>query len=183
MYDGNIDYSKYGLSELEEALANINRQRYPKNYENLYAAYLLIAKKPPTEATDASNLETIKTKIDWAGPSYDEYGRHIPNKIPRKKQIFYIIFSILLFSYGTYGILINDLYVPGKRRGTHMHDTPAWIMYGAIICACIVMISVVIDHYDRRNNEKHYRTFAKVGEYIGWSLFGTSLIWEIFYGA
>jgi hypothetical protein len=71
----------------------------------------------------------------------------------------------------------NDLYLPSKRsRGMHLHDTPAWIMYGAIICACLAMLSVVIDHYDRRNNERHYRLFADVFEYIGWGLFGFSLL-------
>ncbi|MEY2867441.1 MAG: hypothetical protein RIQ43_1467 [Pseudomonadota bacterium] len=181
MYDGDIDYSKYGLSELEEALAKINRQLYPKNYENLCAAYFLIAKKYPTEKPVASTPQPIKTEASWTGPSYYENGRYLPNEIPPKKRNFYIIFSIILFSYGSYGAWKNDLYVPGKRRGIHLHDVPAWIMYGAIICACVVMASVVIDHYDRRNNEISYRAFAKAGEYIGWSLFGASLIWYVIY--
>lgn len=39
MSDGDIDYSTSTLLELEEALAGINRQRYPKNYANLRSAY------------------------------------------------------------------------------------------------------------------------------------------------
>ncbi len=39
MSDGDIDYSKFTLRELEEALAGINRQRYPKNFANLRSAY------------------------------------------------------------------------------------------------------------------------------------------------
>ncbi|MGZ3802538.1 MAG: hypothetical protein ACXVCL_20435 [Bdellovibrio sp.] len=70
-----------------------------------------------------------------------------------------IIFSSLLFAYGTW---INDLYIPGKRKGIHLHDVPAWIMYGAIICACLVMLLVIIDHYDKRNNETCYKFFADV---------------------
>ena len=37
--DGNIDYSRYTLLELEEALAGINKHLYPKNYVNLRYAY------------------------------------------------------------------------------------------------------------------------------------------------
>lgn len=37
--DGDIDYSKYTLRELEEALAGINSERYPKNYQKLRAAH------------------------------------------------------------------------------------------------------------------------------------------------
>lgn len=36
--DGSIDYSKYTLIELEEALAGINAQLYPRNHANLRAA-------------------------------------------------------------------------------------------------------------------------------------------------
>ena len=83
---------------------------------------------------------------------------HMPNSIPRSERISYLIFSALLLAYGSYGVWTNDLYVPGRRsNGIHLHDVPAWIMYGAIVCACLVMLSVVLDHYDRRNNERHYR--------------------------
>ena len=102
---------------------------------------------------------------------------HTPNHIPKDERTTYIVFSLLLFAYGTFGVWINDLYLPGRRsRGVHLHDTPAWVMYGAIICACLVMLSVVVDHYDRRNNERHYRLFADIFKYIGWGLFGFSVI-------
>jgi hypothetical protein len=49
-------------------------------------------------------------------------------------------------------------------------------MYGAMLCACVVLLSVVADHYDRRDNEQHYRTLADVGKCIGWGLFGLSIV-------
>jgi len=106
---------------------------------------------------------------------------YIPNEIPREERRNNILFSTLLFAYGSYGVWVNDLYIPGKRsRGVHLHDVPAWIMYAAMICACVVMLSVVVDHYDRRNNERHYRAFAEVGKFVGWGLFGASLFWSLF---
>ncbi|HEY1138900.1 MAG TPA: hypothetical protein VGE88_01665 [Lysobacter sp.] len=61
----------------------------------------------------------------------------------------------------------------------HLHDVPAWIMYGAMVCACLVMFSVVIDHDDRRDNERRYRAVAAIGEFVGCSLFVVSLLWAI----
>ena len=100
-----------------------------------------------------------------------------PNSIPAGERTVAIVFSVVLFAYGSYGVWVNDLYVPGKRsKGIHLHDVPAWIMYSAMICACLVMLTVVADHYDRRDNEINYRNFAKYGEYVGWGLFALSLV-------
>jgi hypothetical protein len=105
---------------------------------------------------------------------------YTPNQIPAKERLQYTVFSILLFAYGTYGVWVNDLYIPGKRsRGIHLHDVPAWIMYGAMICACLVMLSVVVDHYDERNNETNYKLFADIFKYLGWAFFILSLIMAI----
>ena len=181
MRDGDIDYSRYGLSELEEALAGINHKLYPKNYANLRAAYQQLTESLP--APKAHEQVEDLTKPAWEGPKYDEHGRYVPNVIPSGERTGHILFSLLLVAYGTYGVWVNDLYVPSKRRGIHLHDVPAWIMYGAIICACLVLLSVVIDHYDRRDNERHYRTFASIGESLGWSFFVVSLLWALFHGA
>lgn len=180
MRDGDIDYSRYGLSELEEALAEINHQRYPKNYANLRYAYQQLTKSFPAPKIQAQVEEFAEPEPKWDGPKHDENGRYVPNDIPSGERIGYIIFSLLLICYGTFGVWVNDLYVPGKRRGIHLHDAPAWVMYGAIICACLVLLSVVIDHYDRRNNERHYRTFASVGGFLGWTFFGVSILWALF---
>lgn len=105
---------------------------------------------------------------------------YTPNHIPADERLRNTIFSILLFAYGSYGVWVNDLYIPGKRsRGLHLHDVPAWIMYGAIICACMVMLSVVIDHYDKRNNEHGYKWFADTFKILGWVFFVLSLIMAI----
>lgn len=102
---------------------------------------------------------------------------YTPNHIPKGQRTGYLVFSLFLLGYGAYGVWVNDLYLPGRRsRGIHLHDAPAWMMYGAIICACLVMLSVVVDHYDRRNNETNYRIFADVFTAIGWAMFALSLL-------
>ena len=90
------------------------------------------------------------------------------------------LFSIILIVYGGYGVYKNDLFIPGKRiKGVHLHDEPAILMYAAFICGCLVMLSVIVDHYDERDNEHKYKTFAKVFKYLGWGLFGASFVWLI----
>ncbi len=37
-------------------------------------------------------------------------------------------------------------------------------MYAAMICACVVLLSVVADHYDRRDNVISYRRFGQIGK-------------------
>jgi hypothetical protein len=180
MQDGDIDYSRYSLLELEEALAGINRHRYPGNYANLRSAYERLTSRLPEIPDPEQHAEVVEAEELEPQPRYDEHGRYIPNQIPTDERVTHVLLSLLLFIYGSFGVWADDLYVPGKRGGVHLHDTPAWIMYGAMICACLVMLSVVLDHYDRRNNERHYRAFAAVGEFVGWTLFGISLLWSLF---
>ena len=105
----------------------------------------------------------------------------LPNHIPSGERAFYIILSSILLIYGTIGIIIDDLYLPGKRRGgIHFHGEPAWIMVGAFFFAVLNMMSVVVDHYDKRNNEINYKRFARVTQIFGWVLFALALILDLF---
>jgi hypothetical protein len=179
MSDGDIDFSKYTRRELEEALRGINRHRYPKNYANLRGACERLTSTALPEPQADPAAATYPPLEDPPQPKYDESGRYVPNQIPSSERAHYILFSLLLFAYGTFGVWINDLYVPAKRRGMHLHDSPAWVMYGAILCACLVMLSVVVDHYDRRDNETGYRFFADFFKFIGWMLFGLSVLFNL----
>jgi len=106
--------------------------------------------------------------------------KYVPNKLPLRERMINKLFSIILIIYGGYGIYINDLYIPGKRgNGTHLHDEPALLMYGAFICGSLVMLSVVVDHYDERDNEHKYRAFARLFKVLGWGSFIASIIWSI----
>jgi len=71
MSDGDIDYSQFTLLELEEALAGINRQRYPTNYANLRSAY---EKKAAVMAPPAPEVETLDGASDRE-PSSDLWSR------------------------------------------------------------------------------------------------------------
>jgi hypothetical protein len=103
-----------------------------------------------------------------------------PNWFSWQERIASSFLAVALLAYGTLGVYIDDLWIPGKRGpGLHLHGTPAWLMYGAIVSAASICFALVIDHYDRRNNESHYELFKKWAKYCGWALFGLSLGWHV----
>jgi hypothetical protein len=55
-------------------------------------------------------------------------------------------------------------------------------MAAAMLCGAIVLLSVVVDHYDRRDNEAAYRLFKWLAVRIGWSLLAASLISHLYLG-
>ena len=106
---------------------------------------------------------------------------YIPNSIPLSTQIFHLIISIGLISYGTYGIIVGDIYFPGKRsRGVHFNGISAWFVYFAFIFATCNLLSVVIDHYDKRNNEDGYKLIALVFAILGWGSFIIAFLVKLF---
>ena len=178
MKDGEIDYSKYTQREIEEALAAVDAGKYPKNHANLRVAYQRLTENhPPAPATDRLVAEHVQPEDEPPPtPKYDEHGRYVPNHIPAGERLGLTGFSLLLLGYGGYGVWRNDLYLPAKRGGIHLHDVSAWAMFGAIACACLVMLVLVVDHYDRRDNELDYWRASRVIRRIGWAFFALSLI-------
>ena len=94
MHDGDINYSRYTLLELEEALAGINHQRYPRNYANLRAAYQALTSRPapqPSPPVEAVAMEELEPQ-----PRFDEHGRYIPNQIPPGERVTHVLLSLVL---------------------------------------------------------------------------------------
>ena len=112
--------------------------------------------------------------------SFETLMTHHPNQIELSTRIWYLILSAILLAYGTFGVWLDDIYVPGKRSpGTHFHGEPAWLIYMAMVSASLSMLSVIVDHYDIRNNEVGYQRFAKVTQALAWALFILALILDL----
>jgi hypothetical protein len=100
-----------------------------------------------------------------------------PNQISLWSRVTGVLFALGLLTYATYGLQVDDIYLPAKRGdGVHFSGLSAWIMYGAVLCAAANLLTIVIDHYDKRNNERRYVDIAAITEWIGWMLFAASLI-------
>ncbi len=105
--------------------------------------------------------------------------RYNPNHIPTSERTINLVLSSILFVYGTFGVIADDLFIPSKRGpGTHLHGEQAYLMYAAFLCTVANLMSVVVDHYDKRNNETNYKLFARVTQLMGWILFVISLFWR-----
>ena len=99
-----------------------------------------------------------------------------PNHIPAFQRWFYGLGSLAILAYGMFGLWVDDIFLPGKRsKGMHFHGLEAWFLFGAIVCVAAGGFSVIVDHFDRRDNELNYRRFAKVTTFFGWSLFIISI--------
>lgn len=100
---------------------------------------------------------------------------YTPNHIPRSERFLNVLYAVVIIALGVIGLTTGELLLPGKRtsgpNGVALQGMTAWLMYAAMFCACAVLLSVVVDHYDRRNNEINYRRFAQVGKIVGWVLF------------
>jgi cbb3-type cytochrome oxidase subunit 1 len=105
-----------------------------------------------------------------------------PNRIPLSERIAYIFFSILIFAYGTAIVIFDDFTVTNRRGGVviHLHGIPVWVLYGAMLSVVALLISMVLDHYDKRDNEKNYRQFAKIAVILAISLFVLAILLEGF---
>jgi hypothetical protein len=105
---------------------------------------------------------------------------HQPNKIPWQTRLYYMIASPVLLLYGTFGLIYDDIYIPGKRsRGIHFHGYTAIIVYFVFLFAISNMVSVIIDHFDKRDNEINYKYFAKVTSGIALALFVVAFVVQI----
>lgn len=108
-------------------------------------------------------------------------GPYTPNHIPAGTRVLYIVVSVALIAYGIFGLWIDDIFIPGKRgTGVHLHGLAAWLMFAAMVLASLNLLSVVVDHFDQRNNETDYRRFARVTGIMGYTFFGLALAWFIY---
>lgn len=105
---------------------------------------------------------------------------YVPNQIPARVRRAHIVTSLGLLAYGAFGLRHDDLYIRWKRSsGTHFHGWPLWLVLAAMVCAAANLLAVVIDHYDRRENERSYRIFAKASQVLGWGFLGLAIVLDL----
>lgn len=100
---------------------------------------------------------------------------YIPNVISLPQRLAHFLGGLLLLGYGAWGLYVDDLYLPARHGGWHLHGSSAWIMAGALACGALVLLAVVVDHYDRRNNEIAYERFGRWAARGGWLCFCLAL--------
>ena len=103
-----------------------------------------------------------------------------PNAVPVRERLARIALSAALVLFAVIALLADDFWIPtGKANsgpGIHLHGTAVWMMGSAVVCACVVILSAVVDHYDKRDNEHVYRKVEMLFTIAGFSVFISALI-------
>jgi formate hydrogenlyase subunit 3/multisubunit Na+/H+ antiporter MnhD subunit len=103
-----------------------------------------------------------------------------PNQISKETRDLYLVLSIGLLLYVLGALYFDSLYIPGSRyrrnSGIVFHGESLWIVCSSILCIIANLVSVIADHYDRRNNERSYNRFAMLTFCLGLGLFFLALI-------
>ena len=99
---------------------------------------------------------------------------YTPNHVPLSARLLRSFGALALIAWGAIGVMVDDLVLPTKTGALHLHGLSAWIMAAAMLCGAAVLVSVVIDHYDKRHNEAAYRRCGLWGARLGWVLAGLS---------
>ncbi|MDO4795103.1 MAG: hypothetical protein Q4A28_04070 [Brachymonas sp.] len=121
---------------------------------------------------------------DWRFSPQEEHRgafekEYLVNEFGLWHRIRNTLLGLCLLAYGAYGVWKNDLYISwGRLSRVHLHGAPAWVMYAAMICGAASLLSVVVDHYDQRNNEERYECFRQVVFFLGFILGLGVLLWN-----
>ena len=97
---------------------------------------------------------------------------HTPNHVPLTSRLLRTAGALVLIGHGVIGILRDDVIIPTKRSVLHLHGVAGWITAASMFCAALVLLAVVVDHFDRRNNEAAYQHFGRAMSRTGWILMG-----------
>jgi hypothetical protein len=142
--------------------------------QNDRKAQILSSGRVPSSDPETGGVQLPQVDIDG--------NLYTPNHIPRSERGWNTFLSLLLVAYGTFGVWVDDIAIPGKRNVTHFHGVSAWLLYLAMLCGAANLMSVVVDHYDTRNNVHNYKLFARVTQVLGWGLVLAAMAASFFLG-
>ena len=118
------------------------------------------------------DYEAVRARVN------SRFGVYLPNRLSVAERLAYFALALALVAHATLGAYIDDLVIPGRRRSPsiHVHGWQAWLIAGAIYLVAISLVSRVIDHYDKRNNENRYRQFEQLSWYFSGALVALSVV-------
>lgn len=98
-----------------------------------------------------------------------------PNAYTKWDLYFSAATVLVLVAWGGWGLWVDDLAVPTRRGTLHLHGSSAWLMYAAWLFAASSFVAIIVDHFDKRDNEKRYKRIGHFAVFGAWLLFFGSL--------
>lgn len=93
-----------------------------------------------------------------------------PNHIPKSTRIFNLVWGIGLIIMATFGWLKGELFLPGKGGGITYTGDALLLFIAAAVFGVINLFITIVDHYDKRDNERYYQKANKICTYIAVAL-------------
>lgn len=105
-----------------------------------------------------------------------------PNSVPLSDRVFNLVLALALLAQGFLGFYLGRLALspPKQKTAIVFREGAAWLMAAAMVVGALVLISVIVDHYDRRNNESSYKLFKWLSVHLGVCLFAASLVAHVY---
>jgi hypothetical protein len=95
-----------------------------------------------------------------------------PNQVSAWNRFWYLVFCIVCVAYAAYSIHEGKFFLPAKRGpGVELRGLSLWLIVCALVVGVAHLASLVVDHYDKRDNEQSYKDFATLTKFGFWALF------------
>ncbi len=162
------NYKNYSLDELYDVYDNIDRESYPQRFKEVCEQIKLKEEKEISYKDLTRENEDPILEPEMPVRNVDREGNYIPNIVPLKDRIQHLIIALIFIVIGIYGMFNNGLNISGMQvEGMQFEGDTKWIVYVSLITGCLSSLSIVIDHYDKRDNEMKYYAFNKSINYLG----------------
>ena len=101
-----------------------------------------------------------------------------PNNFSLAERFFNLLFALLLVGIGVAGMIQGELNVapPKSKIGVILYGIPLWLLVASLLTGAAVLLSVVIDQYDRRHNEDWYEHLKRGAILFGLLLLTSSVV-------
>ncbi|MBX9903674.1 MAG: hypothetical protein K2Y31_04905 [Burkholderiales bacterium] len=118
--------------------------------------------------------------LSEARKEYEAYGsinpaHYTPNAVPLRTRFFNILLALFFVAYSGYCLWIGQMYfpfinkyAPGQSMAITFQGAETWVMAAALLSSVLFCVLSVVDHYDKRRNERSYQ----LGVQISMVLFG-----------
>ncbi|MGZ3240955.1 MAG: hypothetical protein ACXWJK_11470 [Burkholderiaceae bacterium] len=102
----------------------------------------------------------------------DQIKHSDPGQLPLPIRIIYVALSFLLLYCGLHILYAGSIYISSSRgKGLSFSGYEVWLLFAALLCAAVGMLSAVIGHYDKKTKRVVYANIAAVTKWLAWILF------------